>query len=69
MRIHATNGKEHPMLVGVALALLAGCTVGPDYVRPTALVPITFKELEDWKGAQHTSPDLMMKAPGPYRRF
>ncbi len=27
-----------------AAALLAGCTVGPDYVRPTAEVPAAFKE-------------------------
>jgi len=36
-----------------ALALLlAGCMVGPDYVRPTAPVPAQFKEAEGWKVAQ-----------------
>ena len=34
------------------LALLAGCTVGPDYVRPTAEAPAAFKESEGWKVAQ-----------------
>lgn len=30
---------------------LAGCTVGPDYVRPSANVPAQFKELNGWKVA------------------
>jgi NodT family efflux transporter outer membrane factor (OMF) lipoprotein len=30
---------------------LAGCTVGPDYVRPAAAVPTKFKEAEGWKPA------------------
>jgi len=33
-------------------ALLAACTVGPDYVRPTAEVPPVFKEMSGWKTAQ-----------------
>ena len=32
--------------------LLAGCTVGPDYVRPTAAVSVSFKEIKGWKQAQ-----------------
>jgi NodT family efflux transporter outer membrane factor (OMF) lipoprotein len=36
--------------VGVALAL-AGCAVGPDYVKPTAPVPTRFKELKGWHPA------------------
>ena len=34
--------------------LLAACTVGPDYVRPTPVetVPTAYKELEGWKVAQ-----------------
>jgi NodT family efflux transporter outer membrane factor (OMF) lipoprotein len=35
-----------------ALALLAACTAGPDYVRPPAPVPVAFKEAEGWKVAQ-----------------
>lgn len=32
--------------------LLAGCMVGPDYVRPPAAsVPVTYKELDGWKPA------------------
>jgi NodT family efflux transporter outer membrane factor (OMF) lipoprotein len=35
-----------------ALVLLSGCTVGPDYVRPTMDVPAAFKEAGPWKTAQ-----------------
>jgi len=40
----------------VATAALAGCTVGPDYVRPTAAVAPTYRELEGtgWTTAQPT---------------
>lgn len=34
------------------LALLSGCAVGPDYVRPTLDVPATYKEAGPWKTAQ-----------------
>jgi NodT family efflux transporter outer membrane factor (OMF) lipoprotein len=34
-----------------ALAVLAGCTVGPDYKRPPAPVPAAYKP-EDWKAAE-----------------
>ncbi len=42
------------MLAGVAgiLLLVAGCMVGPDYVRPTAPVPETYKEAGVWKTAE-----------------
>jgi len=42
-------------LAGVSLAsllLIAGCSVGPKYRRPTAEVPATYKEVGDWKPAQ-----------------
>ena len=32
-------------------AMLLGCTVGPDYVRPAAPVPAKYKEAEGWKPA------------------
>ncbi len=38
--------------VSVPLILLASCSVGPDYVRPTAVIPAEFKEMKDWKVAQ-----------------
>lgn len=36
----------------LGLTVLAACTVGPDYVRPTATIPAGFKEAEGWKPAQ-----------------
>ena len=34
------------------LVLLAGCTVGPDYVRPKVETPLAYKETGDWKPAE-----------------
>ena len=37
---------------GLALAgalMLSGCAVGPDYVRPAAIVPVQYKEVKGWK--------------------
>src|SRR5256885_12572347 len=45
----------------VALALLGACTVGPDYVRPTADAPAAFKEMEGWKTAQPRDQELRGK--------
>lgn len=39
-------------LVAAAVALLAGCMVGPDYVRPAAPAPAAFNEAQRWKVAQ-----------------
>ena len=36
-------------LLAAGLALIPGCTVGPDYQRPTAVVPAGFKEQNGWK--------------------
>src|SRR5262245_30505072 len=33
-------------------AFAAGCTVGPDYVRPTAVAPEAYKENANWKVAE-----------------
>jgi NodT family efflux transporter outer membrane factor (OMF) lipoprotein len=39
-------------LGAVACALAAcGCTVGPDYLKPAAIVPAQYKELKGWKAA------------------
>ncbi len=37
---------------GAVGLMLAGCAVGPDYVRPSMPVPAGFKEDPDWKPAQ-----------------
>jgi NodT family efflux transporter outer membrane factor (OMF) lipoprotein len=42
----------------VGMLLLAGCTVGPNYRRPTAEVPATYKEVGDWKPAQPNEQNL-----------
>jgi NodT family efflux transporter outer membrane factor (OMF) lipoprotein len=40
-------------LAPLAFALgLTGCMVGPDYVRPSAPTPTTYKEMDGWKFAQ-----------------
>ena len=40
-------------LCAVAITIFAGCTVGPNYVHPTAEVPTDFKETPaNWKQAQ-----------------
>ena len=36
----------------VTVLALAGCAVGPDYRKPDAPVPATYKELEGWHAAQ-----------------
>jgi len=36
----------------VCLVVTAACSVGPDYVRPTAPVSSTYKELGEWKRAE-----------------
>ncbi len=40
------------VVVGALALLLAACTVGPDYVRPTAPAPAAYKELPPNKPAQ-----------------
>ncbi len=45
------NIRTHLILAAV-VALLSACSVGPDYVRPTAEVPPVFKEMSGWKVAQ-----------------
>ena len=36
----------------LSIVLFAGCTVGPNYHRPAAEVPATYKEVGEWKPAQ-----------------
>ncbi|NVN92244.1 MAG: efflux transporter outer membrane subunit, partial [Desulfuromonadales bacterium] len=46
-----------PILTIISLTLLAACSVGPDYVKPTATTPKEYKELPPWKVA-HPSDNL-----------
>jgi len=45
-------GNRRAEVLGIAVLLLGGCTVGPKYVRPTADVPADYKEAGNWKAAQ-----------------
>lgn len=46
------NKLLHLCIVMIGLVMFFGCTVGPDYKRPTVNVPVAFKELKGWKEAQ-----------------
>jgi len=48
---HIPSRYKTALAAATCLAL-AACTVGPDYVRPTAPVPAAFKESAGWKIAQ-----------------
>lgn len=39
-------------IVAGTITLFTGCTVGPNYVRPTTVVPPAYKEMEGWKVVQ-----------------
>ncbi len=52
MRGRACRAAARVVLVTGAAALLAACTVGPDYVRPTAIAPPAYKEMDGWKTAE-----------------
>jgi NodT family efflux transporter outer membrane factor (OMF) lipoprotein len=42
----------------LSMLLVAGCTVGPNYRRPAAEVPATYKEVGNWKQAQPNDQNL-----------
>jgi NodT family efflux transporter outer membrane factor (OMF) lipoprotein len=56
LRHRSTNSQFSKRMAGsisvVSMLLFAGCTVGPNYRRPAAEVPATYKEVGDWKPAQ-----------------
>lgn len=45
-------------ICALSVLLLAGCAVGPNYHRPAAEVPPTYKEVGDWKPAQPNDQQL-----------
>jgi len=56
-RMKFAGGSDLARRVRVAAQLAAalslfGCTVGPNYVRPPADAPVSYKEMGDWKPAQ-----------------
>lgn len=44
------------LMATTAMALAAGCTVGPDYQRPPVVTPAAYKETDGWKPAQPRAP-------------
>lgn len=51
--VRAVCGRCLPaLLLGFGALLFGGCTVGPKYVRPSAEVPVAYKEANGWKLAQ-----------------
>lgn len=44
------------LMASTAMALAAGCTVGPDYKRPPVVAPAAYKETDGWKPAQPRAP-------------
>jgi NodT family efflux transporter outer membrane factor (OMF) lipoprotein len=56
-QIRVSNPKAGIILFA-SLLWLAGCTVGPDYRRPAAEVPATYKEAGNWKSAQPNEQNL-----------
>jgi len=50
--------RTSSVILGIAAALLAGCSIGPKYIRPSAPVPVSYKETgaadaaSEWKTAE-----------------
>jgi len=40
------------LVVAGAVVFLSSCTVGPDYVKPSAEIPVSYKEMSQWKKAR-----------------
>jgi NodT family efflux transporter outer membrane factor (OMF) lipoprotein len=62
LRYPTTNMRFSMRIAGglsaLSMLLFAGCTVGPNYKRPAAEVPATYKETGDWKPAQPNEQNL-----------
>ncbi len=44
--------KNSAVILVAGMALLTGCSVGPDYVQPTVPDPVSYKEAGQWKKAE-----------------
>jgi outer membrane protein TolC len=49
------------MFLSVLLLVISGCAVGPDYKRPDAPVPSSFKELKGWREALPRDQEIRTK--------
>ncbi|BCR06761.1 RND transporter [Desulfuromonas versatilis] len=45
------NSRQWLPILAIAAALIAGCTLGPDYARPELAIPLAYKENAPWKEA------------------
>ena len=45
-------------IVAFYAMVLAACTVGPEYVKPTVAIPLSYKEAAGWKQAQPADTSL-----------
>src|SRR4029077_909138 len=52
MRKSKTHRWSPLAILTPGLLLIAGCSVGPKYVKPTTEIPPAYKELGNWKPAQ-----------------
>src|SRR5213594_795472 len=50
--VEAPVGQSRPAVPAAMVALVTGCMVGPDYVRPTVVAPDAYKEGAGWKVAR-----------------
>lgn len=48
-------------LFTIIFALIAGCSVGPDYTRPTVTTPASFKEIKGWREALPRDQEIKAK--------
>jgi NodT family efflux transporter outer membrane factor (OMF) lipoprotein len=51
-RQRKTQRLAPPAILCAGLLLIAGCSVGPKYVRPTTQIPPSYKETGNWKPAE-----------------
>ena len=52
MKSSARTKYFESVAVSLLCVILYGCTVGPDYIRPTVEVPPSYKEVQGWKRAE-----------------
>src|SRR5262249_44065849 len=52
MKASTFQSQVIPFVSSLLALLAAGCSVGPDYVRPDAPMSDTYKELGEWRPAQ-----------------
>jgi len=50
--VPAATRRRSPLILVLATLSLAGCSVGPDYVRPAIDTPAAYKEQGPWKTAE-----------------